>query len=580
VTKAERTLPGRDLAPDSRWRHPFNILQTNLQEIDAEMDVEAALDAVERAGADTWMLNAGGIVSFYPSELDFQTRNRYLERRPSGDLFGDAVAAAKRRGIKIIARLDMSKVSASIAQQHPEWLFRTADDEPQVYNDLYAVCPSGEYYQARLFDVVDEVLDRYGVDGVFFNWFNFNERSYDGVLFGACHCAACVRSFADFADGAELPTGDMRSEAFMRWRGYTAHVLATLTARITDHVTARGEDIAAVLRDNGPIVYVEANNAYRKMPGNDFWPHATGQAVSAHRTARPDAAVLVNAVAFLDFGFRMGAEQPEHFGEYVVQALARGGNPSLFFFGAPGRVPIQRALALGEEAMRLRQRYGSLYDGMQSAATVALVQPGFGSVTAQASYWELLEEFRGVYESLLEHHIPFDVVPVDALARLLDDERGDRYELVVVPDIRRLGGAAEALDRFVDGGGRVLLTGSSGVDDEGHAQLRTSPVARVESVLDGQDVWSTYVTTKEQPDADRFGYADPLIPVTTRRYRCTWKTDAEQVGHLLPSSPTGTWSATSRPMRAATRERAASSASHGPSAPATATSGRRRPGIT
>ena len=45
------------------WRKPFSVFQTNLQEMDAVLDVEQALDFIENYGSDTWLINTGGIVS-------------------------------------------------------------------------------------------------------------------------------------------------------------------------------------------------------------------------------------------------------------------------------------------------------------------------------------------------------------------------------------------------------------------------------------------------------------------------------------------------------------------------------------
>ena len=39
------------------WQKPFANVQTNLQEIDATMDVEKALDVIEAHGANSWLLN-------------------------------------------------------------------------------------------------------------------------------------------------------------------------------------------------------------------------------------------------------------------------------------------------------------------------------------------------------------------------------------------------------------------------------------------------------------------------------------------------------------------------------------------
>ena len=68
------------------WREPFRMFQTNLREVDAGLDVERVLDYLEEFGANAWLISVGGILSNYPTGLDFQTRNPHLAERPSGDL--------------------------------------------------------------------------------------------------------------------------------------------------------------------------------------------------------------------------------------------------------------------------------------------------------------------------------------------------------------------------------------------------------------------------------------------------------------------------------------------------------------
>jgi hypothetical protein len=525
----ERSTPS-----DSRWQRSFDVLQTNLQEIDAAMDVEAAADAVLDYGADTWMLNAGGISAFYPSDLPFHTRNPFLAQRRSGDLLGDAVKAAKQRGIKVVARFDMSKVAAPIAQEHPEWLYRTAEGEPQVYNELYSTCPSAGYYQEKSFEIVDEVLDRYDIDAIFFNWFNFNERGYDEVLYGACHCESCRTGFAAFSDGAAHPT-DMRAPTFGRWRRYTAEVLGDLSDRISDHVATRKRDVGIILRKGAPIEYVEGNNAYRAMPGKDFWPFAVAEAVSAHAVSRPETPVLINCVAFVDATYRMAPEDPEQFAQYMIQGIARRGNPSAYFFGAPERLPMQRAISEGREVIRFHAAHRDLYSRLRPAATVALVRPDYGSA-APGKYWDVLEEFRGVYTALSERHIPFDVVPLDGLSACARDGRLDRYQLVVLPDVGSVRDAAGPLDALVAAGTSLLLTGSSAVNAAGEVELASAPAVRAAEALSGDELWSTYVTDAPQPEIDRFGYAAPIVGVFGTYRRFEWKPSAQRIGAVLPQA--------------------------------------------
>src|SRR5690606_14548077 len=366
------TAQAADTAPAPRpgwWDEPFGVFQTNLREIDADLDVEAALDAIEEHGAGVWLLNVGGILSHYPTDLPFQTRNPHLARRAGGDLVGDALAAARRRGVRLLARMDFSKVAPAIADAHPEWLYVSPTGERQEFEGLVSVCPSAGYYQHRLLDVVDEVLDRYEVDGFFFNWFGFNEVDYAGRVHGVCHCAACQEGFSARTGLDRLPdrAGD---EHYRAWRGYATATIDTLTARVRAHVAARRPDAALILGTAADVLFHEANNAI----GRTLWPYATGEAVSALRSARPGKPVLVNAVAFWAMPYRFAAEQPEMLGQYLTQAIARGANPSTYVMGPTGRVAYD-GLPAAAAVTRFHRDHRDVYTGLAPAARVGLVRP-------------------------------------------------------------------------------------------------------------------------------------------------------------------------------------------------------------
>ena len=263
LTTTTETAPqtaAADLAkPRPWWRRPFGMFQTNLREIDATLDVERVLDFVQAHGADVWLLNAGGILSFYPTDLPFQTRNPYLAGRPSGDLLGDAVRAAHARGVRILARMDFSKVSSRIAAEHPEWCYVSPSGRSQEHSGLISVCPSGQYYQDRSFAALDEVMDRYDVDGFFFNWFGFNEIDYSKVYHGVCHCLSCRRAFDAFSGDAELPNGPA-SPTYGVWRTFAAATIADLTDRLRAHIATRRPQ-AFLLGRTADMIFHEANNA-------------------------------------------------------------------------------------------------------------------------------------------------------------------------------------------------------------------------------------------------------------------------------------------------------------------------------
>jgi hypothetical protein len=55
------------------WRAPIRVVQINIREVDAGMDVESVGADILDAGANAWLLNTAGIVSFYPTGLDYQS---------------------------------------------------------------------------------------------------------------------------------------------------------------------------------------------------------------------------------------------------------------------------------------------------------------------------------------------------------------------------------------------------------------------------------------------------------------------------------------------------------------------------
>lgn len=498
------------------------MFQTNLREIDADLDVEKVLDFIQQHGANTWLINAGGILAFYPSDLPFQTRNPYLSRRFSGDLLGDAVEAAHARGLRVMGRMDFSKVYPDIAHAHPEWCFVSPSGQRQVYEGLVSVCPSAPYYQERSFDVLTEVMDRYAVDGFFFNWFGYNEYDYGRVYHGVCHCVSCAGTFSSATGLDQLPSGP-GSEGYDDWKIHAARTVDELTGRLRAHIAQHRPDAALILGKKSDIIFHESNNAV----GRELWHHATAEAVSAAKSVRADVPVLVNAVAFVDMPYRMAAEEPHHFAHYFAQAIARGANPSTYIMGPPGAVNYDNLPAAGE-ITRFHARFSEVYDGLMPAARIGCVRPNRLSQSA-SDYEQSLAEFRGFYSALQESHIPFDVVPLESLADMAVRGTLGRYQVLVLPDVGSLDDASvAALDDYAEGGGGVVATGSSAVAGD-RTQLTCLPSTTVRAVHQGF----------ESNKSSYFNDDGVDLPVVGTRRELAWKPGA--IGHmtLLPPAPFG-----------------------------------------
>ncbi|KAJ4167423.1 hypothetical protein NW754_011238 [Fusarium falciforme] len=404
------------LKEDLWWRKPFGMLQTNLREIDADMGVEEVADYIEQHGADAWLIGIGGIQAQYPTKLPFHAKNSLLSHRKSGDLILDAITVAHTKGMRLLARMDFSKVSAEIAAQHPEWCYKSPTGKLQQHDgDLVSVCPSGQYYQERIFDILDEVTRRYLIDGFFINWTTMNEEDYYKRYHGVCHCNSCQAQWNEYSQGLELPCGPADAH-YTQWLRFSREVIDELTSRIRGFIAERLPSACLILGKTADIMFHEANNAV----GRELWHHSTSEMVSSWISYRPDVPVLVNSTCFMDMPYRMASEEPAHFAQYLLQCISRGGYPSTYMMGTPGKIPYL-CLDIAGEITRFHKKWKHVYDGLRPLAKTGLVLPDRAQMAA-TQFEEAVSEYRGLYAAMQELHIPFDVLAQERLQSMSESK--------------------------------------------------------------------------------------------------------------------------------------------------------------
>src|SRR5882762_6654754 len=97
-------------APAEPWhRRTVRWGQTNITEKDPERyDVPWWRDFWKRTRVQGVIINAGGIVAYYPSRFPLQHRAEFLGER---DLYGDLARAAHEDGLVVIARMDSNRTA-------------------------------------------------------------------------------------------------------------------------------------------------------------------------------------------------------------------------------------------------------------------------------------------------------------------------------------------------------------------------------------------------------------------------------------------------------------------------------------
>ncbi|MTE25074.1 hypothetical protein, partial [Microbacterium sp. ZXX196] len=87
------------------WKkNNLRVIQTNLPAYEAAtLNPDSLLKALENFSANTLLINAGGIMAFYPSDLDFHYRNPFLK---NNNMLADVVRKCHEKGIRVIVRFD------------------------------------------------------------------------------------------------------------------------------------------------------------------------------------------------------------------------------------------------------------------------------------------------------------------------------------------------------------------------------------------------------------------------------------------------------------------------------------------
>jgi hypothetical protein len=487
-------------AQEGWWmREPIRWVQTNLRQTDAGLDAARLISELADMRANVLLQGMGGIAAYYPTTVPFHYPSPDLP--PGRDMFGDVLRAAHAQKIRVVGRFDFSKTPKAVFDAHPEWFFRQANGEPVIYNGLYSTCINGGYYRVQAMKILTEALEKYDVDGLFFNMFGNQARDYSGHPVGLCHCDQCKRLYREqfHKEIPDSPDDDYRKFMFHSSR----EVAAAIGALIRDKRPLAG--YFNYVQESTDGIMSESNTAVtRPLP---LWPYSASDNVNRARNSQPGKMAVNLNMQFVDFWWRFATVPPEEIALRSWQNMAHGG---ALTFEVNGTLDLQDRQAL--EAVKPIFRWAAAneqyYVHQSSAARVLLLgsPAGTGRAYSQDSY-------RGMFRLLSEEHIPF------AVSDNLDWMGKREFDVVVATDW-----APAALRSYAEGGGRVLI--ASAVPPE----FEVAPVERTESDMKG------YIRIRDRAAFPSLLDTDLLLlngPFTTL------KTAAPRTLTLIPPSMIG-----------------------------------------
>jgi hypothetical protein len=431
--------PGTPNGQPGWWMvEPIRWLQTNLRETNAALNPRQFVADVASFNANVLMMSAGGITALYPSNVQYHYVSPYM---PKGqDTFGEVLREAHAHKIRVVSRWDFSKTHKDVFDAHPDWFFKMADGQPAIYNGLYLACINGGWYRQKSIEILSEALDRYNVDGCFFNFFSNPTTDYSEHPLGLCHCDNCQRLYHQRFHRGVPETPDADYHAFL----HDAGVSMSLAIRTVVKTKRPQAALLGTSVEIGDIAYGEANTAVRRpLP---LWPYSSGDSSNQWRNSYPDKGVVCQGMSFIDFPWRFAVVPQPEIRTRIWQEVANGGAAAFNLHGTIADQQDRTAIDVAIPAYGWLKEHQDYFVGQTSEARVFLLAPRSGGIGFQISN----DAYRGFYRFLTEQHIPF------AAVENLDFLGKREADLVISP-----GETPAALQTYVQNGGRLIIASAT-----------------------------------------------------------------------------------------------------------------------
>ena len=182
---AERATRKIDPTRELPWyRRTLRWGQTNITERDpTRYDVAWWRQHWKRTRVQGVIINAGGIVAYYPSQFELHRRAEFLGDR---DLFGELCRAAHEDELAVFARMDSNRAHEALYRAHPDWFAVDAEGKPYKAGELFVSCVNAPYYEEWIPGILREIAVRYRPEG-------FTDNSWSGLGRGSiCYCESLL----------------------------------------------------------------------------------------------------------------------------------------------------------------------------------------------------------------------------------------------------------------------------------------------------------------------------------------------------------------------------------------------------
>lgn len=447
--------------PDSIswWKaNNLRVIQTNLPAYEATLNPDSLVSDLKEFSANTLIINAGGIMAFYPTEVE----NHYINPYMQPGMLGDVVKKCHDAGIRVIVRFDFSRAHKSIFAKHPDWFYISPDGERIINDDMYVVSINAPYEQEVLFNIVGEVIDKFPVDGIFINMPGYQVRNpYVGKYHGIDQNSYDKERFLKFS-GLKLPVKeDFSDPVFKRYVEFKEFTTEDLMQRLHDLVKKKNPQIAICTYSEKYVDIIRHESQTNSLP---YWPYNASDNVNNTITSFPDHIVSNASIQQISFQSRYNAIEPAEVRIRLYENIANGSGLDMSMMGDFRNYEDERNYDVLREVYAHHRKFEKYYGRYRSTASVAVVSPGSWPSGESA------QEYRGIQLMLKESHIQHDLIEDTQLSVLGDALQ--KYRVIILPDILRLDSAAIATLESLQRNGTHLIATNRTLSDRSDALLR------------------------------------------------------------------------------------------------------------
>ena len=449
------------------YRRTWRWGQTNITEKDpARYDIAFWRQYWKTTEVQGVIINAGGIVAYYPSKFPLHHRAEFLNGR---DLFGELTAAAHEDGLVVLARMDSNRTLEDFYRAHPDWFARTASGEPYRADERYVTCVNSAYYDEYLPGVLREIVERSHPEG-------FTDNSWSGLgRDSICYCSNCERKFRaaagkpvpkrhDWDDpvyrqwiqwnyARRLEIWDLNNRATKAaggpdciWVGMNSGSVRSQAGRFRDNlgIAKRAEMLLLDHQSRTDSTGFQQNGDTGKlMHGILGWDKVMPESMAMYQAGRTS--------------FRLAAKPAPEARMWMIEGFAGGIQPWWHHVGAYHE--DRRAYRTAAPVMRWFRQNEQYLVNRRPVATVGVLWSQenidyFGRDRAE----ELVDQpYHGFMQALIRARIPYLPIHADLLER-----DGANLKLVILPNLGAMSDEqCAAVRRFVERGGGLLATGVS-----------------------------------------------------------------------------------------------------------------------